>query len=65
MRIKTELIKNFMNKYEIKPYSLCRLCKISRKHLNNVLESNKEASCYTLFQIATFMEISITDLIEK
>ena len=54
-----------MNKYEIKPYSLCILCKISRKHLNNVLESNKEASCYTLFQIATFMEISITDLIEK
>lgn len=64
MRIRTELIIKFMNQYGIKPYSLCRLCNVSRRHLNNILESNKEASCYTLFQIATFMGISITDLIE-
>ncbi|MBQ7351445.1 MAG: hypothetical protein IJW59_01055 [Clostridia bacterium] len=63
MRIKTELIINFMNKYDIKPYRLCRLCQITR-HLKNVLENNKEASCYTLFQIAKFMETSILDLIE-
>lgn len=65
MRIKAELIKKFMNKYDISPYILCKLCNVSRRHLNNVLESNKEASCYTLFQIATFMEISIIDLIES
>ena len=65
MRIKTELITNFMRKYDITPYKLCRLCNISRRHLNNVLASNKEASCYTLFQIATFMELTILDLIEK
>ncbi len=65
MRIKTELIANFMNKYGITPYKLCRLCNVSRRHLNNVLESNKEASCYALFQIATFMEMSIADLIEE
>lgn len=64
MRIKTELIKNFMNKYDIKPYRLCRLCNVSRRHLANVLEGNKEASCYTLFQIAEFMDMSIMDLIE-
>ena len=65
MKIKAELILNFMGKYDIRPYKLCRLCNISRRHLNNVLENNKEASCYTLFQIATFMGISIVDLIEE
>ena len=64
MRIKAELIINFMNKYDIKPYRLCRLCNVSRRHLKNVLEINKEASCYTLFQIATLMEITIIELIE-
>ena len=64
MRIKTELIINFMNKYDIKPYRLCRLCNVSRRHLYNVLENNKEATCYTLFQIAKLMEMSVNDLIE-
>lgn len=64
MRIKTELIINFMKKYDIRPYRLCRICNVSRRHLNNVLESNKEASCYTLFKIASLMGLSITDLIE-
>ena len=65
MRIKTELIINFMKKYDIKPYKLCRLCNISRRHLNNVLENNLQSTCYTLFQISEFMEISIVDLIES
>ena len=64
MRIKVELIKNFMNKYDIRPHKICTLCNVSRRHLNNVLENNKEATCYTLFQIATLMELSIVDLID-
>lgn len=65
MRIKTELIKDFMSKYDIRPYRLCRLCNVSRRHLGNVLEGNKEASCNTLFKIAKFMGLSIIDLIEE
>jgi len=65
MRIKTELIINFMKKYGIKPYKLCNLCNITRRHLVNVLENSKQASCYTLFQISKLMEIKIDDLIES
>jgi len=65
MRIRTELIRNFMNKYGIRPYRLCGLCNVSRRHLMNVLENKKEASCYTLFQIAKLMDLSIIDLIEE
>ena len=64
MRIKTELIINFMKKYDINPYKLCRLCNISRRHLTNVLENNKQATCYTLFQISKFMELGIEELLE-
>ena len=64
MRIKSELIIEFMKKYGISLHKLCGLCRVSRRHLNNVLESNKEASCYTLFQIATLMQLSIIDLID-
>ena len=64
MRIKTELITNFMNKYGISQYKLCKLCNVSRRHLNNVLNNTKEATCYTLYQIAILMEFSIIDLIE-
>jgi len=54
-----------MNKYGIRPYRLCGLCNVSRRHLMNVLENKKEASCYTLFQIAKLMDLSIIDLIEE
>ena len=65
MRIKTELIINFMHKYAISQHRLSKICNVSRRHLSNVLENNKEATCYALFQIATFMELRIIDLIEE
>ena len=65
MRIKTELIVSFMNKYGITPYRMCRLCGISRRHFNNIVDNNKEATCNALFQIAKLMEVRITDLIES
>ena len=65
MRIKTELITDFMKKYGIKQHRLCILCNVSRRHLVNVLENKKEATCYTLYQISKLMEVSIVELIEE
>lgn len=65
MRIKSELILDFMNKFNIRKHALCRLCNVTRRHLINVLENNKEATCYTLFQVAKYMGISMLDLIES
>ena len=64
MRIKTELIISFMNKYGIKPFRMCALCNVSRRQLQNVLDNSISATCYTLIKIAKLMEIPLFDLIE-
>ena len=64
MRIKVEVIQDFMKNYGISINKLGKLCNISRKHIQNVLENSKNTTYESLEKIAKLMNISILDIVE-
>ena len=64
MKIKIELIENFMNKYGISHNKLEKLCNISKRSLQNVFANSPNTTYLTLKRIATLMDMDISDIVE-
>lgn len=64
MNINVKLIQDFMKNYGISVHKLGKLCNITRRHVQNVLENSKNTTYESLEKIAKLMNISILDIVE-
>ena len=64
MRIKVEVIQDFMKNYGISINKLGKLYNRTRRHVQNVLENSKNTTYESLERIAKLMNTSIFDIVE-